>query len=242
MLPRGAGAGRMSGHVSDDPGPSRARFGGVYPGVVADVQDPLAQGRVLVQLPFLASGDAAGAQAWARLATMMAGADRGTWFIPEVGDEVLVAFLAGDPSRPFVIGALWNGRDAPPETMDAQNNIRSITSRSGHRVLLDDTQGAEKVEVETQGGHRLTLDDAAGGSITLTHNNGVKLKMDVVGNVEITANVKVTITAPAQLSVSAGMVQVDAGMSNFSGVVRCDTLITNSVVSPSYTPGAGNVW
>jgi phage baseplate assembly protein V len=232
----------MSGHVSDDPGPSRARFGGVYPGVVTDVQDPLSQGRVKVQLPFLHGPDAAGAQAWARLATMMAGNDRGTWFIPEVGDEVLVAFFAGDPSAPVVIGALWNGRDAPPETMDSQNNIRSITSRSGHRIVLDDTSAFEQVRITTQGGHRLQFNDTMNGEITLEHSNGVKLKMDIVGNIEITANVKVTINAPGQLSVSAGVVQVDSAMSNFSGVVRCDTLITNSVVSPSYTPGAGNVW
>jgi uncharacterized protein involved in type VI secretion and phage assembly len=223
------------------PVPPRQVFGGVYPAIVRDVQDPDQQGRVKVELPWLGAG-AGNAQAWARLATLMAGNDRGTWFVPEVDDEVLVAFMAGDPSRPFVIGALWNGQDAPPEQMDSQNNIRSITSRSGHRVLLDDTAGAEKVELETQGGHKLTLDDAAGGSITLEHSNGVKLKMDAVGNVELTANVKVTVNAPAQLSVSAGMVQVDAGMSTFSGVVKCDTLITNSVISSSYTPGAGNVW
>lgn len=220
----------------------RARFGGVYPAIVRDVQDPDRQGRVKVELPFLAEADAGAAQAWARLATMMAGADRGTWFIPEPGDEVLVAFYAGDPSRPVVIGALWNGAAAPPETMDARNNLRSITSRAGHRVLLDDTAAAGKVEVETQGGHRLTLDDAAGGTLTWEHSNGAKITVDAAGNVEITANVKVTINAPAQLSVSAGMVQVDAGMSRFSGVVQCDTLITNSVVSASYTPGAGNVW
>jgi len=220
----------------------RPRMVGVYPAIVRDVQDPEQQGRVRIELPFLAEGDAAPAQAWARLATMMAGADRGSWFIPEPGDEVLVAFYAGDPSRPVVIGALWNGGDAPPETMDANNNLRSVTSRAGHRVLLDDTDGAAKVEVETAGGHRLTLDDAAGGTVTLTHSNGVSLKMDAAGNVEITANSRVTVTAPAQLSVSAGMVQVEAGMSRFSGVVQCDTLITNSVVSASYTPGAGNVW
>ncbi|WP_270938359.1 phage baseplate assembly protein V [Falsiroseomonas oryzae] len=221
--------------------PPRPVMAGVYPALVRDVQDPESQGRVRVELPWL-GGDASGAQAWARLATLMAGADRGTWFIPEVGDEVLVAFQGGDPSRPVVIGALWNGQDAPPETMDSANNIRSITSRSGHRVLLDDTQGAEKVEVETQGGQKLTLDDAAGGTVTLEHSNGVKLKMDAAGNVEITANARVTVNAPAQLSVSAGMVQVDAGISRFSGVVQCDTLIATSVVGTSYTPGAGNVW
>lgn len=232
----------MTSPVADDPGPARTRFGGVYPAVVRDVQDPLGQGRVRVELPFLASADLAGATAWARLATMMAGNDRGTWFVPEVGDEVLLAFLAGDPSRPVVIGALWNGQDAPPETMDAQNNIRSITSRSGHRIVLDDTSGFEKLRITSQGGHRFELSDTMNGEITLEHSNGVKLKMDIVGNIEITANVKVTISAPGQLLVSAGTVQVDAAMSSFSGVVRCDTLITNSVVSPSYTPGAGNVW
>jgi uncharacterized protein involved in type VI secretion and phage assembly len=220
---------------------SRPVLPGVYLGVVRDVQDPDQLGRVQVEMPTLGTGGAS-ARAWVRIATLMAGKDRGTWFIPEVEDEVLIAFEAGNPSRPFVIGALWNGVDSPPETMDAQNNIRSITSRSGHRLLFDDTAGAEKVEIETQGGHKFTLDDASGGTVTLKHTNGVTLKMDSVGNVEITANTKVTINAPAQLSVSAGMVQVDAGMSRFSGVVQCDTLITNSVVSASYTPGAGNVW
>jgi uncharacterized protein involved in type VI secretion and phage assembly len=230
-----------------DPGTSvvpfpRARLFGVYPAVVKDVQDPDRQGRVKVELPFLAAEDAAPAQIWARLATMMAGADRGTWFIPEPSDEVLVAFAAGDPSRPVVVGALWNGSDAPPETMDANNNTRSVTSRSGHRLTFDDRAGAEKVVVETQGGHTLTLDDAAGGTVTLEHSNGAKITIDVSGKVEITANSRVVVNAAAQLSITAGMVQVDAAMSNFSGVVKCDTLITNAVISSSYTPGAGNVW
>lgn len=220
----------------------RARLYGVYPAVVRDVQDPDSQGRVKVELPFTASADAAPAQAWARLATLMAGADRGSWFIPEVDDEVLVAFSAGDPSRPVVIGALWNGSDAPPETMDSDNNKRSITSRAGHRLLFDDTAGAEKLLIETQGGHTLTLDDASGGTVTLEHSNGAKITIDVSGKVEITANSRVVINASAQLSVTAGMVTVDAGMSKFSGVVKCDTLITNAVISSSYTPGAGNIW
>lgn len=220
----------------------QARLFGVYPALVKDVQDPDGQGRVKLELPFAAAGDAAPAQAWARLATMMAGADRGSWFIPEVDDEVLVAFTAGDPSRPVVIGALWNGQDAPPETMDSANNIRSITSRSGHRLELDDTAGSERVRLETQGGHKLTLDDASGGTVTLEHSNGAKITIDVSGKVEITANSRVVVNASAQLSVTAGMVTVDAGMSKFSGVVKCDTLITNAVISPSYTPGAGNVW
>lgn len=224
------------------PGAERQRLYGVYPALVTDVQDPDQQGRVQVKLPFVEEHDGAAALGWARLATLMAGGDRGSWFIPEVNDEVLVAFTAGDPRRPVVIGALWNGVDAPPEHMDAQNNRRSVTSRSGHKLSFDDSAGAEKVELKTQGGHTLTLDDAAGGTVTLVHSNGATLKIDAAGNVEVTANVKVKIQAPAGLEVTAAMVTVDAGMSKFSGVVQADAVITNSVVSASYTPGAGNVW
>ncbi len=223
-------------------GQDRFRLYGVYPAQVTDVQDPDAQGRVQLRLPFVEAGDGGAALAWARLATLMAGGDRGTWFIPEVDDEVLVAFVGGDPRRPVVIGALWNGVDAPPETMDSDNNVRSVTSRSGHRLVFDDTAGAEQVVLETQGGHTLTLNDSAGGIVTLEHANGAKITIDAAGNIEITANVKVKIQAPAGLDITAAMVTVDAAMSKFSGVVKADTVITNSVVSASYTPGAGNVW
>ena len=223
-------------------GPERQRLYGVYPALVTDVQDPDNQGRVQIKLPFVPDADGGTALAWARLATLMAGNGRGSWFIPDVNDEVLVAFTAGDPRRPVVIGALWNGVDAPPETMDSANNVRSVTSRSGHTLTFDDTAGAEKVEVKTNGGHTLTLDDAAGGTVTLAHSNGATIKIDAAGNIEITANVKIKINAPAGLEVTAAMVTVNAGMSNFSGVVKADTVITNSVVSASYTPGAGNIW
>ena len=223
-------------------GPERQRLYGVYPALVTDVQDPDNQGRVQIKLPFVPDADGGTALAWARLATLMAGNGRGSWFIPDVNDEVLVAFTAGDPRRPVVIGALWNGVDAPPETMDSANNVRSVTCRSGHTLTFDDTAGAEKVEVKTNGGHTLTLDDAAGGTVTLAHSNGATIKIDAAGNIEITANVKIKINAPAGLEVTAAMVTVNAGMSNFSGVVKADTVITNSVVSASYTPGAGNIW
>lgn len=228
--------------ASTTPAGDRPRLYGVYPALVTDVQDPDNQGRVQIKLPFVEESDGGSALAWARLATLMAGGDRGTWFIPEVNDEVLVAFTAGDPRRPVVIGALWNGVDTPPETMDSANNVRSVTSRSGHKLTFDDTAGAEKVELKTNGGHKLTLDDAAGGTVTLAHSNGATIKIDVAGNIEITANVKVKINAPAGLDVTAAMVTVNAAMSTFSGVVKADTVITNSVVSASYTPGAGNVW
>jgi hypothetical protein len=126
--------------------------------------------------------------------------------------------------------------------MDPENTVRSITTRSGHRLSFDDSTGAEMVQLETQGRHKLTLDDGSGGTVTLSHSNGASIKIDAAGNIAITANTKVTVDAPAGMDISAAMVKVDAPMSLFSGVVKCDALITNSVVSSSYTPGAGNVW
>jgi uncharacterized protein involved in type VI secretion and phage assembly len=218
------------------------RLVGVYPALVTDVQDPDGQGRVQVSLPFVNAVEGPPAAAWARLATFMAGANRGSWFIPEVNDEVLVAFLAGDARHPVVIGALWNGVDAPPETMDADNNLRSITSRSGHRLLFDDSLAAEKVVLETRGGHRLTLDDAAGGTVTVQHSNGASITIDVAGKISVTAVSELAVTAPAGMTITAPTLRVQAAMAEFSGVVRSGVLITGSVVSPAYTPGAGNIW
>ncbi len=214
----------------------------VHVAIVTDLNDPKSLGRVKVKFPGMPRAEETAV--WARIATLMAGGDRGAWFIPEVDDEVLVAFVAGDPASPVVLGGMWNGAQTPPETMDGagNNDIRSVTSRAGHKLTFDDTAGQERVEITTQGGHAVTLDDAAGGTITIAHSNGAKIEIDASGSVKVTANARVTIDAPAQVTVTTGMVKVDAAMSNFSGVVKCDTLITNAVVSSSYTPGAGNVW
>ena len=213
----------------------------MYPAVVQDVEDPEGLGRVAVHLPWAIDPDGGEYTAWARVATLMAGNSRGTWFIPEVDDEVLVAFEAGNPRRPYVVGALWNGVDAPPEQMDGtgQNNIRSIRSRSGIVIKIDDDAGRENLALETPGGHKITLEDGD-RKITLADSNGNEIVLDAAG-IHVNAAAQVEVAA-SQVQVSAGMVTVDAGMSRFSGVVQCDTLISNSVVSASYTPGAGNIW
>ncbi|HNS03603.1 MAG TPA: phage baseplate assembly protein V [Anaerolineae bacterium] len=218
----------------------RNRLYGVYPAVVSDINDPDGQGRVKVKLPWLPDADG-GYNVWARLATLMAGNDRGSWFIPDVDDEVLVAFEAGDPRRPYVVGALWNGKDRPPESMDGAGNnfIKSITSRNGVKVTLDDQDGQEKLILQTPGGQKITMQDGP-GQVEIKDSNGNSITLDT-GGVKIVAAMKVTVQA-STVEVSAGMVTVNAGMSKFSGVVQCDTLISNAVVSASYTPGAGNIW
>jgi uncharacterized protein involved in type VI secretion and phage assembly len=196
---------------------------------------------VKVKLPWSPDNSGGGYEVWARLAVLMAGNNRGTWFIPDPNDEVLVMFEGGDPRRPYVIGMLWNGRDTPPETMDgAGNNFKkTIRSRNGVRVSLDDTDGQEALTLETPGGQKVILKDGP-GSIEIKDSNGNSVKLESAG-VTVTAAGKLTVRA-STIEVNAGMVTVNAGMSKFSGVVQSDTVITNSVVSASYSPGAGNIW
>ena len=216
------------------------RWYGVYPALVTDIKDPDAQGRVKVTLPW--SADSAGAryEAWARLATMMGGNNRGSWFVPDTNDEVLVAFEGGDTRRPYVIGGLWNGSDSPPASIDGgKNDKKVLRSRNGVKITLDDSSGQEKFIAETPGGQKITLKDGA-GAVEIVDSNGNSVKLEASG-ITLNASAKVTVTA-SMLEVSASMVTVNAGMSKFSGVVQADTVISNSVISASYTPGAGNIW
>ena len=216
------------------------RWYGVAPAVVTDLQDPDGQGCVRVRLPWSPdSGGGQGFEAWARMATMFAGNNRGSWFLPDVGDEVLVAFEHGDPRRPYILGGLWNGRDAPPQAIDRQNSRKVIRSRNGVKITLDDTDGQEVLKLETPGGQQVTLKDGP-GAIAIEDSNGNSVKLESAG-ITVTAAAKLTVNAP-QVAVSAGMVTVDAGMSRFSGVVQCDTMIATTVIGTTYTPGAGNIW
>jgi len=216
------------------------RWYGVMPAEVSAIDDPDSQGRVKVKLPWSPDAGGEGYEAWARMATLFAGQDRGSWFLPEVGDEVLVAFEQGAPRRPYVLGGLWNGQDNPPASLSGgANALKVLKSRRGVTVTLDDTDGQERLRLETPGGQSITLKDGP-GSIEISDSNGNTMTFEAAG-ITITATAKLTINAP-QTSVSSGLVKVDAGMSKFSGVVQADTVIANSVVSASYTPGAGNIW
>jgi uncharacterized protein involved in type VI secretion and phage assembly len=171
---------------------------------------------------------------------MMGGNNRGSWFIPDKDDEVLVAFEGGNPRRPYVVGALWNGKDDPPERMDGSGNnyLKTILSRQGIRITMDDTDGAVKLRLETPGGQSIVLSDAD-NSIVAEDSNGNSIKMEAQG-ITITAASQVKVQA-STVEVDAGMVTVNAAMSQFSGVVQCSTLITTTVISGTYMPGVGNL-
>jgi uncharacterized protein involved in type VI secretion and phage assembly len=215
---------------------------GVYPALVSDVKDPDGQGRVKVTLPWSPDTSSDRYEAWARLATFMGGNNRGSWFVPDTNDEVLVVFEGGNPRRPYVIGGLWNGSDSPPESMDGagKNFKKVLRSRNGVKITIDDQDGQEQFIVETPGGQKITLKDGP-GTVTIEDSNSNSIKLESNG-ITINAAAKVTVTAGGQMDVTAGMVNVSAGMSKFSGVVQCDTLIATTVVGTTYTPGAGNIW
>ncbi len=190
---------------SDREGMRGRRVEGIVLGIVTNNQDPENMGRVKVKFPWLEDSDES---YWARVATLMAGKDRGTFFLPEVEDEVLVAFDHGDINHPYVMGTLWNGVDTPPETNEnGKNNIRKIKSRSGHEIVFDDNdeEMKEKIEIRTNAGHVIVLDDSAGGEkIEIkdkTGNNSIVI--DSVQNA-------ITISSQMKLSIKAQMIEIEA--------------------------------
>jgi uncharacterized protein involved in type VI secretion and phage assembly len=214
---------------------------GVQLAQVISLDDPERLNRVKVRLAAVSGTEGQEGELWARVATLFAGNDRGAFWMPDVQDEVVVAFVQGDSRMPIVLGGLWNGSSRSPETLDPANNLKVVRSRNGNRIVLDDTSGREKVIIETPGGNRITLADGASDAVTIEDSFGNSTTM-AGGGVTVRTPSVLKIEAGAKVEVTAAMVQVNAAMSRFSGVVQCDTLVTNAVVSASYTPGAGNIW
>ena len=189
--------------------PSHAdRFYGMTVGIVTNNQDPDNLGRVKVRFPWLSDTEESH---WARVLTPMAGKERGLYCLPEVEDEVLVAFEHGMMEFPYVLGGLWNGKDAPPATNgDGKNNLRVLKSRSGHLITLDDTEGAEKIQVTDKTGKNMIVIDSkkntilitADADITLEAPNG-KLKLSGKG-IEINSQAEIKIEASQNVDVKAG--------------------------------------
>jgi uncharacterized protein involved in type VI secretion and phage assembly len=148
------------------------QFNGVVVGLVTNVDDPENRGRCKLHFPWL---DSSNETDWVRIATVMAGNGRGTFFMPEVSDEVLVAFEHADARFPYVIGFLWNGQDAPP----ADNvRLRRIQSVNGHRIsFIDATPNSGSKGA-------LVIEDAHGNTISMS--NG-KIAIKSVAVLELTA-------------------------------------------------------
>ena len=189
------------------------RMFGVVIGVVSNNKDDDGLNRVKVTFPWLSEDEDSH---WARVVCFMAGDKRGALFLPEVGDEVLVAFEHGDINRPYVIGALWNGKDKPPLTNDnGKNNIRLIQSRSGHKVVLDDTDGSEKIEIKDKTEKNSIVWDTASNTITISTDKDISLKAPQgkisldAQEVAITSSAKTTIEASGTLTLKGATVNIN---------------------------------
>ncbi len=201
-------------------GPDERLFG-VAIGIVTNNKDPDGLGRVKTSLPWMADQVESD---WARVVTPMAGPGRGVYFLPEVNDEVLVAFEHGNPDTPYVLGGLWNGQDKPPESnSDGKNDLREIRSRNGNIIRLSDADDDEKIEIIDKSTKNTivirTKDNSiaitAAGDVTIQSSNG-KLKLSGNG-VEITSTSAVKVEAsqsmelksPGQLSIKGSAVNIN---------------------------------
>ncbi|NET59620.1 MAG: phage tail protein [Symploca sp. SIO2E6] len=180
-----------------------SRIYGIVVGVVTNNEDPEGLGRVKVRLPWLSDEDESD---WARIAAPMAGRERGMYFLPEIDDEVLVAFEHGDVRFPYIIGSLWNSQDPPPATNeDGNNNLRVIKSRSGHVIRLNDEEGNETIEIIDKTENNSIIIDTATNSIAITTDGDITLSASQ-GKIKLEAqNIEITSSADTKVEASAGM-------------------------------------
>lgn len=183
------------------------RFYGVVVGQVLNVLDPLLLGRVQVRLPFV---DDADLSPWARVAVPMAGPACGHYFIPNIGDEVLVAFEHGDTSVPYVIGSLWNATSPPPLPSPVPQ-IRMLRTLAGNTIMIADVPPA--ITIQTATGHTILMSPAgiqitAATSIINMTPDGVTI---TGANVNLVGTAAVNITAPTVTINGAGAANLQSG-------------------------------
>ncbi len=221
--------------------PSAGIFNGSYLAQVVSVQDPLNQARVQIRLYNFDGAENQDGPIWARVAVPFAGAKRGAFFLPDVGDEVLVNFVNGDCRFPIVVGGLWNGQDTAPETLTGNRvNRWTIVGKAGTRIAIEEqTPSQATISFTTPAGVSGKLTDIGGGKIEF-QAAGTTITIDTKGvTVQTPATVKINAS---QVDVSAAQVNVSAAMSTFSGIVKCDILQATTVIATTYTPGAVNIW
>src|SRR5438105_12325230 len=186
--------------MKESGGADEANRYGVEVGVVTNVKDPNKLGRIKVQLPRLPGGPETD---WARVAQPAAGAGRGFYWLPEVGDEVLIAFELGQANRPYVLGALWNGKDKPMDgAYQNDNSTRMIQTKSGHKVILSDKSGDEKIVIADKSGKR---------TITFDVKNKKFVVEDAEGDIEMHAKKKILLYCQDVEIKTSNSTKIDVG-------------------------------
>jgi len=160
-------------------------------------QDPDGQMRVLVDVPTF---DMEGNGIWARIASGYATANGGIFFMPEVGDEVILGFLNDDPSCPIVLGSLYSSKQAPPYAADATNTTKAIVTKAQIKISMDDVK--KKLQIETPGGHTIIMNDDD-HTITIVDSNRNKMTFSS-GGVDLQSMADINIKANGAISMEAG--------------------------------------
>ena len=168
--------------------PDERRILGVVPAQVVNNIDQTNMGRVQVRLPWLP-----GFEPWARVSALMAGDSRGTYFIPQIGAEVLVAFNQGDVREPFIIGSLWNGQDSPPaQDPDDPVITRMIRTPTGHEIAFDESTGTISITSADQ--QQITMDP---DKVEITTAEGTAvITLETGGNISLQSQVRIDLQAP----------------------------------------------
>jgi Rhs element Vgr protein len=176
---------------------------GLQIGVVVALEDPAGEGRVQVTIPVMGMGTDA---IWARMAQADAGDNRGLFFRPEIGDEVVLGFLSNDPRYPVVLGGLHSSAKPPPIAPADANHIKGLVSRSGIAITIDDDK--KELVMSTPGGNTITLSDDAQG-ITLEDMNGNKIEMTPQG-IKIETTAKLELVAAQMVLGASGTLGLSA--------------------------------
>lgn len=179
---------------------------GLHTGIVTDNADPSGEFRVRVKFPYINPDDDG---VWARIALTDAGDQRGMFFRPEVGDEIVAGFLYDDPNYPVILGMLHSSAKASPLSPSNDNNQKGYTSREKLLLIFDDDK--KEINIETPGGNKIKISDDAKG-IKMEDLNGNKIEMNDQG-ITISSPMKIEITAGTDLKLSAANLTVAADSS-----------------------------
>ena len=178
-------------------------LGGLQVGIITDIIDADGDFRIKLRLPMVSNQEEG---VYARLATLDAGNKRGTFFMPEIGDEVVVGFMNNNPAQPVILGMLHSSKNAAPLEPESANNKKGYVSRSEIKILIDD--GEKSITIQTPGGHIFVMNDTE-KSIKLTDSNSNKIVMEQSG-ITIESASALTLKAATSLSIAAPQLSAKA--------------------------------
>ena len=190
-------------------------------GRVVENADPLGLGRVRVQMMWQEAGSEK--TPWIRLLQPHSGSGKGFYFVPEIGEEVLVGFQGGNAEKPYVIGTQYNGKEKSGYA-DKENNIKAVHTRSGTKIILNDSEGS------------ILIEDPSGNTYHMDGQGNIKVSAP--RNISFTAGQNINISAGQNITTTAGMnISASAGMSY--NVFAGGTISQNAVMN--YTLTAANI-